>query len=192
MHGVVAAAGGDDLHFQVVVIEDALLDEHARVVELALRVVADAPVRLPEAVHVVHFVDTHAAAAGAGLDQHHGPGHALLLLVVEELLADGLGFHLVIDGAVAAGHRGHAQAAGQPLGVDLVAQVADDAPGGTDEVHGPGTLHHAPGKAVVLREEPVAGVDGSGACGVGSGEDVSGVQVVVDAHQRRFPAQGSG
>ena len=50
VHGVLAAAVGHDLDFQVVEVRDALFDEHALVLELAQGVVADAAVHGAEVV----------------------------------------------------------------------------------------------------------------------------------------------
>lgn len=78
VHGVLAAAVGHDLDFQVVEVREALFDEHALVLELAQGVVADAAVHGAEVVDVVHFLDAHAATAGRSLDQHQRALDALL------------------------------------------------------------------------------------------------------------------
>jgi hypothetical protein len=173
----------------VVEVEDALLDEHAFVAELALGVVLDASERAAELVQVGHFLDAHAPAAGRSLDQDDGVAHALLLLEVEEGLGDVFGLEVVGHGLVGTRHGRHAELAGQALGVDLVAEFADDLPGGPDEDELALTLHHSPGKAVILGEEPVAGMDGRGAGLVGHGEDFVGVEVGTDAVQGLFSSE---
>ena len=107
---------------------DALFDQHAFILELTERVVADAPVHGAELIDVVNFLDAHPAAACGGLHEHQRTGDALLELEVVEVAGDLFGFHFVVDGAVGAGDGRHAETAGQTLGVDLVAEFPDDPP----------------------------------------------------------------
>ncbi len=180
MDGVLARAIGQHLHFEVVEVEDALFDEHALVAELALGVALDAAQDAAELVQVGHFLDAHAPASGRGLDQDDGIAHPLLLLEFEQGLGDVLGFKVIGHGLVRSRHRGHAKLAGQALGVDLVPELADDLPGGTDEDELALTLGHAPGEAVILGKEAVAGMDGRGSGLIGHGEDFIGVEVGAD------------
>ena len=192
VHGVLAAAVGHDLDFQVVEVRDALFDEHALVLELAQGVVADAAVHGAEVVDVVHVLDAHAATAGRSLDQHQRALYALLRLELEHAAGDALGFHLVIDGAVGTGNGGHVQAAGQTFGVDLVAQLADDLPRGADEDHLAVAPGHATGKAEVLGEETVTGMHGRAAGLVGHGHQFVGVMIGRNTEQAAFAAVLAG
>ena len=125
---VFAAPVGDDLHFKVVEAADALFDEHAFVLELAERVVADTPVHGAELIDVVHFLNAHAAAARGSLDEDQRAGDALLDLEVVKAPGDFFGFHFVVNGAVGTGNRGHAEAAGKAFGIDFIAELPDDPP----------------------------------------------------------------
>lgn len=107
---------------------DALFDEHAFVLELAERVVADTPVHGAELIDVVHFLNAHAAAARGSLDEDQRAGDALLELEVVKAPGDFFGFHFVVNGAVGTGNRGHAEAAGKAFGIDFIAELPDDPP----------------------------------------------------------------
>ena len=176
----------------MVEIGDALLDEHALVLELPQGVIADTAVDGTEDVDIVHFLDAHAAAAGRGLDQHERPPDALLLLEFKDAAGDAFGFHLVIDGPVGTGHGGHAQTARQALGVDLVAQFPDDLPRGADEDHLAVALHDPAGKAEVFGKEAVARMHGGAARLVRHGHELIGVMVGGDAVKAFFPAGLAG
>ena len=70
MYWVLPRAIGQNLHFQMVEVENALFDEHAFVPELAFGVVFDAAQNTSELVRVVHFLDAHATTASRSLDQN--------------------------------------------------------------------------------------------------------------------------
>ena len=188
VHGVRARAVRNDLHFQVVEIRDALLNEHAFVLELAQGVIADAPVDRTELVRVVDFLDAHAAAARRGLDQHQRALDALLFLEFKDRLGDALGLHLVVNGAVRTGHRGHAQAAGQAFGIDFVAQLTDDFPGGADEDQFAVAFGDPAGETEILGEKAVARMHGGAAGLVGNGHQFVGVVIGGHAEQAFSPA----
>jgi len=172
-------------------IENALLDQHALVVELALGVVAHPAIDGLELIDVVDFLDAHAPAAGRGLDQHHRVGDALLGLEGEQRLGDFLGLQLVVDRTVRSRHRGNGQAAGQPLGVDLVTERPDDAPGRSDEGQSPGALGHPTGETEILGEKAVARMDSRGAGMVGHGQNFVGVMIGADPIGALRSAQGT-
>jgi hypothetical protein len=96
---------------------------------------------------------------------------------------------VVGHGLVRARHGGHAELAGQALGVDLVAEFADDLPGGPDEDELALALDHAPGEAIILGKEAVAGMDGRGSGLVGHGKDFVGIEVGADPEQGFVPAK---
>ena len=108
MHGVLARAVRNNLHFKVVEVGDALFDQHAFVLELTQGVAADAAVDRAELVGVVDFFNAHTAAASRGLDQHQRALNALLLLKFKYALGNAFGFHFVVNGTVGTGHGGHA------------------------------------------------------------------------------------
>ena len=72
MHRMTPRAIGKHLNFQMIEILDALLDEHAFVLELTHGVVADAAVHLTEHVDVIDFFNAHAAAARRGFTSTSG------------------------------------------------------------------------------------------------------------------------
>ena len=72
-------------------------------------------------------------------------------------------------------------------GADLVAHHLDGLGGRADEGHPP--VGDGPGEVGVLREEPVAGVDGVGAAALDGVQDGLGVQVALGGG---LPAEGVG
>ena len=165
------------LHFQMVEIADALLDKHAFILELPGGIVTDAPVHGTKEVNIVYFFNSHAAAAGRCLNKDDRPLEALLLLELIQGTGDIFGLHFIINGLVRAGHGWYAQTPGQTLGVDFVAEFANQLPGGADKDKPPVAPPDAPGEPVVLGEKAVPRMKGRRAGLVGNSHKLIGVVI---------------
>ena len=121
--------------------------------------------------------DLHAAAAAAGrrLDDHR----------IADFGGDALGFLLVGDGAVGAGHDRNAEPLGGALGLDLVAHDADMVAGGADE--GDVVGGEDVGELGILRQEAVARMHGVRAGDLAGRDDLVDVEIAV-ARRRRADA----
>lgn len=72
--------GADQLHFQVVVITQALFDKYPAIAELAFGIILQLPVYPAEPLDLGHLLDAHAAAARRRLDEDGGLFDAVLFL----------------------------------------------------------------------------------------------------------------
>ena len=176
MH-LMSVAVAEDLHLDMVVVHDALLDEHAFILELPRGVIAHASVHGAELINVVHFLDTHAAAAGGSLDEDKRMFDGMPELKIEDFFGDILGFHLVVGRAIRSGHCGYAQAARKTLCIYFVSELTDDFPGRTDEYHAPVTLCYASRKTEVFGEETVPRVQRRASRDVGDTHEFVGVMI---------------
>ena len=110
----------------------------------------------------------------------------MLGLKFKDAFGDAFCLHLVIDGPVRAGNRGHAKAARQALGVDLVAQFTDDLPRRADKDEFAIALGHTAGKTEVFGKKTVAGMHGGAACLVSHRHKLVGVVVGRNAKKAFF------
>src|SRR5665647_3708173 len=150
-----AMAGADQLHLKMVIVTQALFDEHAAVSELAFGIALDLAVDAAELLDFRDLFNAHAAAAGRCLDQDGGGLDVLGRLIVHEPLGDLLCLHLIVDGAVGPGNGGYLQRVCDPLGVDLVAKAFDDLPVWTDKGKGPVAEGCPSGKTIIFREKTI-------------------------------------
>ena len=172
----VAVGVGEDLDLDVVGRGDELLHVALAVAEGRLGLGVGLGEGLAGVGGVLDLADAAAAAARARLDEH---GAADALRLADRLVR-------VLE-QVAARNDGHVRLAGGAARVVLVAHAVDDVRIGTDE-HEAALLALAR-EVRVLREEPVAGVDGLGAGLQGDREDGVLVEVAV---RRARPADAVG
>jgi hypothetical protein len=152
-----AVVVAEDLDLDVAGPSDVALDEHGGVSEAGLGLAASGSQRIGEIGGVVHQAHALAPASGGGLDHQREPDGRCV-------------------GGVGRG-RQHRDAGlgGDGLGGELVAHRGDglgcrpdpDEPGADDGV----------GEACVLRQEPVARMDGVGTGLPGGSNDVVGVEI---------------
>ena len=105
------------------------------------------------------------------------PAAALTITGIADLVGDPQRLRLVVDRALGAGHAGDAEPRRGALGLDLVAHQADMLGLRADE--GDLVLFEDFGEPGVLRQEPVAGMDGVGAGDLAGGDDGGNVEVAV-------------
>ena len=117
---------------------------------------------------------------------------SLLHLKVEERTRNLFGLKLVVNGTVGTGHRGHAERTRQTLGVDFVAEIANDAPGRPEKHQRTLALGHSAGETEILGKEAVAGMNGRGAGFVGHAQKLVGIVIGRNAIQALFAADLAG
>ncbi|KPB21503.1 Uncharacterized protein AC518_4386 [Pseudomonas syringae pv. syringae] len=149
----------EHLHFQVAGALDVFLDEHTRVAEIVLTEALDRLERVGQLFCAATHTHADAAAARRALEHHR--------------VADGASCR---DGRLqtveqfGAFEHGHAMLLGQRSGGVLEAEYAQLLGRRADE--GDTGVFAGLSECSVFGEEPVAGMNGFGAAGVGDGEDL--------------------
>ena len=161
----VAVLVGENLHLDVLRLDEVLLDEDVVVAEGLVRLTLDEIERGDDVLG--HFAQAHAAAAAAGRRlQNDG-----------EAEADGLFQRLlpVAQRLGAAGHDGHAALQRDLLGGELVAHDAENVGRRADE--GDAVFLTGAGEVGVFGQKAVAGVDGVHAAALGEVDDFRDVEI---------------
>jgi len=156
----------------MVIIAQALFDEHTAIAELALGIVLQLPVNSPKSFYLGDLFNAHTAAAGRRLDENRRLLDTALFLAFKKLGSDFLRFHLVVNRCVRPRYGGNPQLIGHSFGIDLVAKIADHLPIRADEGEGPVAFRGPSGKTKILGEKTITGMDGSAAGVIGHGKDI--------------------
>ena len=77
-------ATADQLHFQMVVVSQALFNQHAFIAELTLCVIFYLSVDPSELLDFMDFLNAHSAAAGCGLNQYRRHYNILIKLKIKQ------------------------------------------------------------------------------------------------------------
>ncbi len=168
----IALAVAHHLHFDVPGLGEVLLHIDGVVGEGGLGLRAGGRPGVEQVELAVRDLHAAPAAAGSGLDEDG----------IADLGGRALGLGFGRDLAPGAGDHGDAQFNRGLLGGDLVAHDRDVMLGRADE--GDLVLGQDAGKARVLAEEPVAGMDGVGARDLAGGKDRGDVEVGVAGRGR--------
>ena len=167
----------EDLNLDVAGARDVALDQHMVVAKAGASLALASRQGRREVFRAFHPAHAFAAATGARLDEHR--------------VAHGIGLRLqegrVVVVPVVTGHQGHPRAGHQGLGGGFAAHGRDGAGRRADEDHA--CLGTGLGKGFVLRQKPIARVDGLCPSGLGGGQDALPAQVALG---RRGRAQVDG
>lgn len=155
----VAVAVGEDLHLDVAGLDDGLLQEDGGVTEGGGGLAGRRLDGLAQRGGVLDAAHSASAAAGDGLDEHG-----------EADVVGGADQFVHVGGGLGGAQDRYAGGAGGGHGARLVAGQLQDVRAGADERDA--RLLARPGQLGVLRQEPVAGVDGVGARQPGGAHDL--------------------
>ncbi len=173
-------AGAEELHFQVVIVGETLFDENPAIAKLPFGIALYLAINPAKFGNLGDFFNSHAATACRCLNKNRGMFNILQFLAFQEMLGDLFGLHLIVYWAVGAGDGGDVELIGHLFGVDLIPEVLDYLPVGSDKDQGVIAGGGTSGKTEIFREKSVTWVNGRAAGVGGHGKEIVGLCVTVD------------
>ena len=149
MHPLVVG-GAEQLNFQVIIVAQALLDQHSAVAKLPLCIILELAIDPTELFNFNDFFNSHAAAAGGCFNKNRRIFNSIFLLFFQEGGSNFFCFHFIIDRCIGAWNRRNTKLIGDTLGINFVAKILDNLPVRSDKRQGTISVRCPAGKPEVF------------------------------------------